>query len=276
VLVAACASENPEFDPLRRGDPTDGESTSSGLDDAGPADDGGSVADAGPIDSEDTGPPITPAICDEPELDLAVYMSDGRFDIVSCGHTAQAHCVMFRDPARPDAHWQLVDCDGPLGDDTESVDYEVKFAPTGPALDFSGERVVEVLWRHGPEDAGCSFEWIQIRELEAGEPPLDIVYTASAVLTEDSALLIQGDPSPLVAACSCASNELDCCPPDAGLHGVQLTAPGQPVLTLQSGDAPAIIDSEGVQFEVILVRAWQPPVCEAPPEYEWIARRLTQ
>jgi hypothetical protein len=274
VIVAGCASDNPFFDPSRQSDTTGEDTSTSGGDDIGP-DEADSGADSGSGSEEDTGT-ITPAICNSPELELEVSMMADDVYVLSCGQTSSARCTMYRDAARPEGRWQLIGCDNPLGE-TDATEYVVGFSPTGPSLDFSDQRLVEVAWRHGPKDGGCPLEWIQIRELEVKTgAPFDLIYVAAAALTDDSALVVHAQPTELVAECTCASNELDCCPPDAGLHGLQLSVDGVPGITLESGDTPAIVDAGGHQFEAILVRAWQPPVCATEPEYQWITRRLTQ
>jgi hypothetical protein len=278
VVLAGCASANPAFDPLRQSETTGDESSSGGGDDVADdvADEDDRGEETGSESGDETGT-VSPPICDSPELELEVRVLGDDADAFSCGHTSAAHCTMFRDPAQPEGRWQLAQCNSPLGDDTEATAYDVLFGPTGPSLDFSAERAVEFAWRHTPKDAGCELEWVQVRELEVkGGAPFDVIYAAAARLSDDSNLLIQAEPTDdVVAACTCASDEFDCCPPDAGLQGLRLSADGVPGITLESGDAPAIVDAGGLQFEAILVRAWQPPVCEAEPEYQWIARRLT-
>jgi hypothetical protein len=79
----------------------------------------------------------------------------------------------------------------------------------------------------------------------------------------------------LETPCTCSIDDIECCPPDVGYH--ELTLSMGPVNVPLSEPDPTfvlpVIEGQ-VWLEAWVLRAWQPPYCDTPPEDHWFVRRL--
>jgi hypothetical protein len=272
-LALACSVPNPAFDPPRE---KDTEPVTPGDDGDGTTivpstEDGDETA----VSEEETG--AAPGLCNnEPGEQVGLRIFDGAGNPVQrCGLVTERQCVLVRNEA--EARWELADCC--LTDDFCAVDttYVVEFGPTGPAV-VADPQLVALRFAFRPDDMGCSLEWVQIDEVEASLPEIPpLVYMAATSLAANQFVSVSAEPGDVLPdeVCECADVDADCCPEDLGRHSVHLTA-GPSTITLDP-TSPSHVEPTAqpeVAIELILVRAWQPPACEAEPEYEWIARRL--
>lgn len=268
-LVAACSAANPEFDPPRRTD----------TDSLPPDDDGGTTTGAPAETGEDTTPvddtgSVGPLCNDMPEEEVAFRMFQANGNPVQrCGTLTERDCFLTRNEV--EARWELSDCC--IGDLCDSAPtYVLEFAPTGPDVSL-GEMSVSIRFAFSPDDQGCKLEWLEIDERSSppdGVHPL--VYMAATNLGANEFVSVPaapGEPLP-DEVCECTEADADCCPEGLGRHQLEVSPQTGPV-TLDPTDPTQVLPIESTELatEVSLVRAWQPPVCDAPPQYQWIARR---
>lgn len=273
MLTLACSVPNPAFDPPRNSDteplPTDdsGDGTTVVM----PSDDGDESTS-----SDETG--TNPELClNEPQehVGLRVFLEGN--EVSRCGAITSRQCVLIRNDTM--AQWELTECC--LADDgcPGTPRYLLEFSPTGPALGMEEHELeVNIDLSYAPIDQGCKLEWVEINETNPPTPEVPpLIFMAASSPTANDVVSVQASPGgPLPGeVCECAEVDAACCPEDLGRHSLELhheiaTASLDPIAPTQTFP----IDNSELALEMNLVRAWQPPKCDAAPEYEWIARRL--
>lgn len=269
-LLGACSVPNPAFDPPRKTD----------TDPLPPADDDGETTWAMPADAggttsvDDTGSPGL--LCNgEPEESVGLRIFREANPVPRCGMVTEARCILTRNVE--ESRWEVngPECclDGKVCA-SEST-YVVEFAPTGPDVQLDPMEV-GIRFQFSPADTGCELDWVQIDEMGAAPGAAALVYMAAGSLEANAFVSIPAEPGEALPdeVCECAEADASCCPDGLGRHFLHLShdtgtvdlAPHDPTLTLP-------VDGTDFGTELNLVRAWQPPVCDAPAQYQWMVRR---
>lgn len=273
--LAACSSPNPAFDPVRMLDTdtigtTDGASTAMSvpLDD----DDDGAGSDA----AEDTGSGSSVICPDQPlpaqKVEFSVLLDGTR--VHRCGQASSTSgCTLRRNTKL--GLWEVSGCG--LHDAWVDGDvYTLDFQPAGPDVNLM-ERSVEIAFEFGEMDGGCKLRWVEIVAAD-GDPTFPrLLYQAATTIEANPMVEVTADVGQhLDLLCVCGSFDAACCAAGVGLHELILSHSvifAAVVLSQIDPTYYVAIPNTEIGYEAIVVRAWEPPACDAPPENEWVVRQ---
>lgn len=270
-LLGACSVPNPAFDPPRKTDTDplpppddDGGAETTGVMPAG-------TADTTPLD--DTG--STPLCNGMPEDEVGFRIFRDGNPVQRCGTVTERHCTLIRNESQ--SRWELTGPECCLDGDlcASEARYVLEFAPAGPDVNL-GSLEVGIRFQFSPADMGCDLEWLQIDEPAAPVGTPELVYMAAGNLEANAFVSVPAEPGEALPGeiCECAEPDASCCPDGLGGHWLHL-AHDSGTVDLAPDDPTRTFPVGGTDFgiELNLVRAWQPPVCDATAQYQWMVRR---